>query len=116
MSWLISATEWNDLQYIQILFYFIVSYFNDVCFYTMMGGLISSFLSGIVYDWQKKVYKSEYQLWISEPLKLNTLDTWKKCRDWYSIIWKCFYHSVKHPKSVDRIANSIDPDQTAAEG
>lgn len=32
----------------------LVSYFNDVCFYTMMGGLLSSFLSGIVYDWQKK--------------------------------------------------------------
>ena len=47
-------------------FYWIsVSYFNDVCFYTMMGGLLSSFLSGIVYDWQKKRCKSKlaYRTW-----------------------------------------------------
>ena len=37
-----------------------VSYFNDICFYTMMGGLLSSFLSGMVYDWQKKVCKSKF--------------------------------------------------------
>ena len=37
-----------------------VSYFNDICFYTMMGGLVSSFLSGMVYDWQKKVCKSKF--------------------------------------------------------
>ncbi|XP_053380662.1 uncharacterized protein LOC123563417 [Mercenaria mercenaria] len=33
-----------------------VSHFTDVCFYTMMGGLLTSFLSGIVYDWQKRVF------------------------------------------------------------
>ncbi|KAL4232430.1 hypothetical protein ACF0H5_007123 [Mactra antiquata] len=34
-----------------------VSYFLDVCMYTMMGGMLSSFLSGFVYDWQKAMCK-----------------------------------------------------------
>ncbi|KAL4240451.1 hypothetical protein ACF0H5_001243 [Mactra antiquata] len=34
-----------------------VSYFLDVCMYTMMVGLLTSFLSGIVYDWQKSLCK-----------------------------------------------------------
>lgn len=34
-----------------------VSYFTNVCFYTMMGGLLSSFLVGIVYDGQKAIFK-----------------------------------------------------------
>ncbi|XP_060561701.1 equilibrative nucleobase transporter 1-like [Ruditapes philippinarum] len=33
-----------------------VSYFTDICFYIMMGGLLTSFLSGIVYDSQKRVF------------------------------------------------------------
>lgn len=32
-----------------------VSYFTDICFYTMMGGLLTSFFSGFVYDWQKRI-------------------------------------------------------------
>ncbi|KAL4240448.1 hypothetical protein ACF0H5_001240 [Mactra antiquata] len=35
-----------------------VSYFTDVCFYTMMGGLLTSFLVGIVYDGQTSCFKN----------------------------------------------------------
>ncbi|KAL4239569.1 hypothetical protein ACF0H5_000381 [Mactra antiquata] len=31
----------------------VVSYFLDVCMYTMIGGLLTSLLSGSIYDWQK---------------------------------------------------------------
>ncbi|KAL4239571.1 hypothetical protein ACF0H5_000382 [Mactra antiquata] len=34
-----------------------VSYFLDVSMYTMMGGLLTSFLSGFVHDWQKVMCK-----------------------------------------------------------
>ncbi|XP_052782310.1 equilibrative nucleobase transporter 1-like [Mya arenaria] len=34
-----------------------VSYFTNACFYTMMGGLFTSFLAGIVYDSQKAIFK-----------------------------------------------------------
>ncbi|KAL5019382.1 hypothetical protein ScPMuIL_005104 [Solemya velum] len=33
-----------------------VSYFTDICQYVMMAGLLSSFTSGIIYDWQKQVF------------------------------------------------------------
>ncbi|KAL3888936.1 hypothetical protein ACJMK2_001296 [Sinanodonta woodiana] len=33
-----------------------VSQFTNICFYIMMGGLLSSFLTGVVYDWQKRCF------------------------------------------------------------
>ncbi|KAL3878054.1 hypothetical protein ACJMK2_035687 [Sinanodonta woodiana] len=33
-----------------------VSHFTNMCFYIMMGGILSSFLTGVVYDWQKKCF------------------------------------------------------------
>ncbi|KAL3877221.1 hypothetical protein ACJMK2_034958, partial [Sinanodonta woodiana] len=33
-----------------------VSNFTNICFYIMMGGLLSSFLTGVVYDWQKRCF------------------------------------------------------------
>lgn len=45
--------------FIPCLCFLSVSYFTDVCFYTMMGALISSFLVGIVYDGQKAIFKSK---------------------------------------------------------
>ncbi|KAK3583002.1 hypothetical protein CHS0354_005643 [Potamilus streckersoni] len=35
-----------------------VSHFTNICFYIMMGGLLSSFLTGVVYDWQKRCFAS----------------------------------------------------------
>ncbi|KAL3888287.1 hypothetical protein ACJMK2_000658 [Sinanodonta woodiana] len=35
-----------------------VSHFTNICFYIMMGGLMSSFLTGVVYDWQKRCFAS----------------------------------------------------------
>ena len=39
------------------LFFVAVSYFTNVGLYIMMGGLMSSFLAGIIYDWQKNMCK-----------------------------------------------------------
>ena len=44
------------------------------------------------------------------------LDTQKICCNHYKIWTMWLYHRVMSPKDADRMANSVDPDQTAPLG
>ena len=43
--------------------------------------------------------------------ELKTPDAWKICCN-HPNIWMWLYHRLMHPKDADRMANSVDPDQT----
>ena len=48
------------LAYVYVWVLFIsVSYFTNICFTIMMGGLLTSFLTGIVYDLVKRLFKGK---------------------------------------------------------
>ena len=46
----------------------------------------------------------------------KTLDTRENCGNVPKIRTTWFYRIVMHPKDTDRMANSVDPDQTAPVG
>ena len=53
---------------------------------------------------------------VVEKLKRKELDTWIDCFN-YPKIWEMWiYYRVMRPKDADRMANSVDPDQTTSVG
>ena len=37
-----------------------MSHFTDVASYAMLGGIFVTTFAGMVYDWQKRIYKGKY--------------------------------------------------------
>ena len=54
--------------------------------------------------------------WLSTEKKYKYWDTWNYCCNYPKILEVWFQHTIIHPKYVESIANSVDPDQTAPIG
>ena len=49
-------------------------------------------------------------------VKLHIQNTRTNCCNYPEIVKMHFYHRIMHPEDADRMANRVDPDQTAAVG
>ena len=59
----------------------------------------------------KNCFKNRLSSEFSKNLK--NLETWKYCCKYLTTWPLWFYHTLMYPECVDRMANSVDPDQTA---